>query len=78
MNIKVQVIEGASVKSAIESGFDAMKNPLTFIAYSDQMKARVLENFLKSPAKIGLSIYDGPRKDGEWHEEIVPTNIYNR
>lgn len=78
MKIKVQVFGGVSVRSAIESGFDdTTKLPLTFIAYSDTMKAMALENFVRSSALIGLSIYDGPNRNGEWHEKPVESNIYN-
>lgn len=78
MNIKVQIVGGASVPSAIRSGLDKMTEPLTFIAFSDTMKARILEKFLKSPEKIGLSIYDGPPAIGEWHEPLIETAIFNR
>lgn len=81
MNIKVQIQGGASVKSVLsEHGNVQVEQlpPLTFIAYSNEMKARVLENFLKSPAKIGLSIFDGVVKDGEWHEDFAPDAIFNR
>ena len=69
--IKVQIIGGVSTKSAIESGFDAIQHPLTFHAYSDTMKARILESYLKSPEKIVLSFTDEIARDGEWHEPLV-------
>lgn len=69
--IKVQIVGGVSTKSAIESGFDATQHPLTFHAYSDTMKARILESYLKNPDKIVLSLTDEIARDGEWHEPIV-------
>jgi hypothetical protein len=80
MKIKVQIYGGASVTSLLSGGIsdDSLQNPLTFIAYSDAMKARVLENFLKSPAKIDLSFFDGPAKDGEWHEPPIQNAVFNR
>jgi hypothetical protein len=77
--IKVQIINGASVKSAVESGFDnAIEHPLTFHAFSDAMKARILENFIKSPAKIGISFCDEPFRVGEWHEPLITDAVFNK
>jgi len=77
--IRVQIDGGVSVKSAVECGIEAATSkPLTFLAYSDMMKARVLESFLKSPSKIGLSIHNGSRRDGEWHEDFHHNAIFNR
>lgn len=76
--IKVQIIGGVSVKSAVESGFDLAAEPLTFHAYSDSMKARILENFLKSPACIGISFTDETPRNGEWHEPLAKNAILNR
>lgn len=81
MNIKVQLFGKTSTNAQINSGIesDFEKNPLTFIAFSDTMKARVLENFLKSPLKIGISIYDDDDpKTGEWHEKAIDSAIFNR
>ena len=69
--IKVQIIGGVSTKSAIESGFYEIQHPLTFHAYSDTMKARILESYLKNPDKIVLSFTDESPRDGEWHEPLV-------
>lgn len=69
--IKVQIIGGVSTKSAIESGIDSIHYPLTFHAYSDTMKARILESYLKNPEKIVLSLTDEIARDGEWHEPLV-------
>lgn len=54
------------------------QNPLTFITFSDTMKARALEQFMKSPLKIGLSIFDGEPKTGEWHEPLIESAIFNK
>ena len=78
MNIKVQIINGASVKSVVESGFEDAQNPLTFHAFSDTMKARILENFLKSPAQIAISLTDEAPRIGEWHEPLSENAILNR
>ena len=92
MKIKVQIYGGSSTRSICESNLaDILKdktneqianwmqeNPLTFIAYSDSMKARIMENFLKSPLKIGLSIFDGEMRGGEWHEPAIKAAIFNR
>lgn len=78
-NIKVQIINGASVKSVVESGFDAAMEPLTFHAFSDTMKARILENFIKSPAKIGISFTNETPRTGEWHEPLITEGaIFNK
>jgi hypothetical protein len=77
--IKVQIVGGGSVKSIIESCPEfANNNPLTFHAYSDTMKARILEQMIKSPARIGISFTDEPYKNGEWHEPLIGDAIFNR
>lgn len=76
--IKVQIVGCMSVKSAIESGFDAVSQPLTFHAFSEEMKARVLERFLGSPAKIGISYTNETPRTGEWHEPMVKGAVFNR
>lgn len=79
MNIKVQIFGDISVNSVCgANNLNDCLNPLTFIAFSDKMKARVLEQFIKSPNKIGLSITDEPNRTGEWHESSVENAIYNR
>ena len=92
MKIAVQIYGGSSTSTIANSNLRdelkdktneqiaewLQKNPLTFIVYSDTMKARVLENFLKSPLKIGLFIHDGEAKDGEWHELANINAIFNR
>lgn len=74
--IKVQVIGAVSTKSAIESGIEATVEPLTFHAYSDRMKARVLESFLVSGGTIGLSFTDEFPREGEWHEEMALNAVF--
>ena len=76
--IKVQIINGASVKSVVESGLDSIEDPLTFHAFSDTMKARILENFIKSPAKIGISFTDEIPRIGEWHEPLIKDSIFSK
>lgn len=78
MKIKVQILDYVSSSATINSGIKKENEVVTFIAFSDTMKARILENFLKSPLKIGISIFDGEAKTGEWHEEINDQNIYNK
>jgi hypothetical protein len=74
--IKVQVIGGVTTKSAIESGLEMVNEPLTFHAYTDAMKARVLESFMGSGGTIGLSFTDETPRDGEWHEEMVLDAVF--
>lgn len=76
--IKVQIVNGASVSSVIgASNIDDAKNPLTFHAFSDAMKARILEQFIKSDAKIGISFTDDKPRTGEWHEPLVDNSVFN-
>lgn len=79
MSIKVQIYGQTSTNAQINSGIqsDFEKNPLTFIAFSDSMKAKVLEMFVKSSLKIGLSFYHGSPKTGEWHEPSNTNAIFN-
>ena len=47
-----------------------MKHPcVTFIAYSDTMKARILESMVRNPNDIKISETDEPARDGEWATE---------
>lgn len=92
MKIKVQIVGGGSVGSLCNGQrletFEGkteeqinqwmQENPLTFVAFSDRMKAGVLEQFMKSPMKIGLSIFDGEAKTGEWHEPLIESAIFNK
>jgi hypothetical protein len=72
--IKVQIIGAISTKSIVNSGFDKIQHPLTFHAYSDTMKARVLESYLKYPDKFVLSFTDETPCAGEWYEPLVQDN----
>jgi hypothetical protein len=74
--IKVQVIDAVSTESVIESGIESTKDPLTFHAHSDRMKARVLERFMVSGGTIGLSFIDGSPREGEWHEEMALDAVF--
>lgn len=65
--IKVQIGAAMSAKSFITSG--ASSDPLTFICYSEEMKARVLD-LLLSDADVRVSFTD-EKRDGEWHEPFV-------
>jgi hypothetical protein len=78
MKIKVQIEGGASVQSIVASGVENIDKPQTFIAFSETMKARVLEQFLQSPLKIGLSIFNGESKTGEWHEDFAANAVFNK
>jgi hypothetical protein len=81
MNIKVQIIGMISSSSIAESkNLDfARDNPLTFIAYSGKMKEAVLDKFVSGDCQhtIGLSVYNGPVRDGEWHEPLVQNAVFN-
>ena len=79
MKIKVQLFKQPTTAALVNPKTKAIdKLPVTFIAFSDEMKARVLENFLKASIKIGISVYDGPVETGEWLEKPVEGAIYNR
>ena len=69
MNIKVQV-ESASTASILEHGFPKENELLTYIAYSPEFKARILE-LLVGGRKMWLSNTD-ICKDGEWFEKKDP------
>lgn len=77
MIIKVQIEKLASVTSVI-GDMNNCHLPLTFHAYSDEMKARMLEQFVKSPARIGISICDDIPRNGEWHEAFAANCVFNR
>lgn len=77
--IKVQIVNGASVSSVVgASNLNETRNPLTFHAFSDTMKARILEQFIKSETKIGISFTSEKPRTGEWHEPLVPDSVFNR
>lgn len=77
MNIKVQIDNVLSAKSLLASGIENAHKPVTFIAYSDAMKARVLQRFLEGRERIGLCLCEG-RKDGEWREDFAPNAVFNK
>lgn len=67
--IKVQIGAAMSAKSFITSG--ASSDPLTFICYSEEMKARVLDLLLSdADVRVRVSFTD-EKRDGEWHEPFV-------
>lgn len=66
MNIKVQMPEKVSTNALIESGL-INGGVLTFHAYSDEMKARVLELIAKGENVLVSQTDQAPRK-GEWIE----------
>ena len=69
MIIKVQLPKtSVSVSAILESGLPTENQRLTFLAYSDEMKARVLD-LIVSGKDILVSSYDGPPRDGEWFED---------
>lgn len=83
--IKVQIVGGASVASIVNThdvnpDYDPIRDqwPLTFHAFSDTMKARILENMIKSPARIGISFTDETPRTGEWHEPLIEGATFNR
>jgi hypothetical protein len=78
--IKVQIIGGASASSIVNTNnfTDSYEMPLTFHAFSDLMKARIIENMIKSPCKIGISFTDETPRIGEWHEPLIENAVFNR
>ena len=75
MNIKVQIKGQISTKALIASGdflkinFDVSQRYLTFIAFSDTMKARVLEMITKQPEKDIKLTLTNESTIGEWYED---------
>ena len=73
MILKVQYDSAVPTTSAIHKyGFPQEGEVLTFLAYSDAMKARVLE-LIAQGQKLTISVYNGKQKDGEWYELPVKT-----
>ena len=71
MIIKVQLPKTSiSVSSILESGLPKENQRLTFLAYSNEMKARVLE-LIASGKDVLVASYDGPKRDGEWFEDSL-------
>jgi hypothetical protein len=72
--IKVQFLGTATEDSIAEFGIEATIHPLTFHAYSDEMKARVFENMVAlgtEEIEIAVSFTDAAPRTGEWHEPLV-------
>ena len=69
MNIKVQ-IEKDTVKASVEHGFRKEGEYLTFIAYSDVMKARILESLLRDKTANIFISETTVSKTGEWYEPL--------
>lgn len=68
MDIKVQLLGRTSSAALVESGFDFPKGGvLTFHAYSDAMKARVLE-LIADGQNVVVKPTTEKRRDGEWFE----------
>lgn len=67
--LKVQLPVGRlSSNALINSGFDdAINKCVTFHAYSDRMKARILEK-IAAGGPYSVSITDETPRDGEWME----------
>ena len=62
MHIKVQRPIGVmSVAAIVENGLPKDGERLTFCAYSDEMKARVLERIAVSKESYTVSPYNGPK-----------------
>jgi hypothetical protein len=72
MNLKVQRTDDAVTTTAmINSGWRQEGDVLTFHAYSDTMKARVLEKIAAGwPYRV--TITDEKAVDGEWFEPLAP------
>ena len=72
MNLKVQRTDDHVTASAmINSGWRREGDALTFIAYSDEMKARVLEK-IAAGAPYRVTVTNDPARDGEWFEPLKP------
>jgi hypothetical protein len=68
MNVKVQLPGQVTAAALIENGFDFPEgNVLTFHAYSDLMKARVLEMIAAGRVVVVKPTAEIPRV-GEWFE----------
>ncbi|TXI90552.1 MAG: hypothetical protein E6Q36_01315 [Chryseobacterium sp.] len=72
MHIKVQV-ESASTSAILNCGFPKKNELLTYIAYSPEFKARILE-LAMGGRKMWLSQTD-EKRDGEWFEERDPRAV---
>jgi len=72
--IKVQLPGRTSIQAIVNARYDGKdenySGDLTFHAYSDEMKARVLEQIAKGLQAVLTEVQDEPR-DGEWLEPIA-------
>lgn len=68
MNIKVQLPDRISTAALIESGIHIKGQCVTFHAFSDTMKARVLELIAKGNERVLLRVTDETPRTGEWME----------
>lgn len=69
MNIKVQYADKISIVAVMNSGIEnAESHVLTFHAYSDTMKARVLEDIARG-VKVNVFLTDDEPHAGEWLEK---------
>ena len=72
MNLKVQRTDDHVTAAAmINSGYRRDGDVLTFIAYSDTMKVRVLEK-IASGWPYRVTVTTDRAVDGEWFEPLVP------
>jgi hypothetical protein len=66
--LKVQRTDGQITANAlVSSGFPKPGHVLTFIAYSNEMKARILEQIANGAPYRAFATNDKPR-NGEWFE----------
>lgn len=65
--LKVQLPRAHTAATMVESGIDRSDGVLTFHAYSDRMKASVLEQIARG-VKFVVTITNEMPKDGEWYE----------
>lgn len=68
-NIKVSISNCLSISAILESGTPCNTDKkLCFHAYSDTMKARVLDLIADNPGRIEVEITPDTPKNGEWFE----------
>ncbi len=68
MNIKVQLPDRISTAALIESGIHIKGQSLTFHAFSDKMKAQVLDLVAQGKERVLLSVTKDEPRTGEWME----------
>lgn len=73
--LKVQIPGVVTSASIIESGIPESDNlVLTFMAFSDAMKARILERIAKGD-DIRVSLTNEPIRTGEWFEPLHSDSV---